>query len=99
MENKNFEYTGWKINGFVALLLILVAIAGSIAIIVVGAEQPAPIGPILVISGILILMLATISCKGFMLLEPNEARVLTFFGKYRGSFYNTGFYWVNFLMS
>ena len=99
MENKNFEYTGWKINGFVALLLILVAIAGSIAIIVVGAEQPAPVGPILVISGILILILATISCKGFMLLEPNEARVLTFFGKYRGSFYNTGFYWVNFLMS
>ena len=34
-----------------------------------------------------------------MLLEPNEARVLTFFGKYSGSFYNTGFYWVNFLMS
>ena len=56
MENKNFEYTGWKINGFVALLLILVAIAGSIAIIVVGAEQPAPVGPILVISGILILI-------------------------------------------
>ena len=99
MENKNFEYTGWKINGFVALLLILLAIAGSIAMIVVGAEQPAPIGPILVLCGILILMLATISCKGFMLLEPNEARVLTFFGKYRGSFYNTGFYWVNFLMS
>ncbi len=98
MENKNFEYTGWKINGFVALLLILLAIAGSIAMIVAGAEQPAPVGPILVISGILILILATISCKGFMLLEPNEARVLTFFGKYRGSFYNTGFYWVNFLM-
>ena len=99
MENKNFEYTGWKINGFVALLLILLAIAGSIAMIVAGAEQPAPVGPILVICGILILILATISCKGFMLLEPNEARVLTFFGKYRGSFYNTGFYWVNFLMS
>ena len=99
MENKNFEYTGWKINGFVALLLILLAIAGSIAMIVAGAEQPAPVGPILVISGILILILATISCKGFMLLDPNEARVLTFFGKYRGSFYNTGFYWVNFLMS
>ena len=67
--------------------------------IVAGAEQPAPVGPILVICGILILILATISCKGFMLLEPNEARVLTFFGEYRGSFYNTGFWWVNFLMS
>ena len=99
MENKNFEYTGWKINGFVALIAILAAIGGAIAMIVVGAEQPAPLCPILVIGGVLIIILATIACKGFMLLEPNEARVLTFFGKYRGSFYNTGFYWVNFLMS
>ena len=99
MENKNFEYTGWKINGFVALVIILAAIVGSIFMIVKGAESEAPLGPILVVSGILILLLAFISCKGFMLLEPNEARVLTFFGKYRGSFYSTGFYWVNFLMS
>ena len=99
MENKNFEYTGWKINGFVALLAILAAIVGGVLLIVKGAELPAPAGPILVVGGILILMLAIISCKGFMLLEPNEARILTFFGKYRGSFYNTGFYWVNFLMS
>ena len=26
MNNKNFEYTGWKVNGFVALILILAAI-------------------------------------------------------------------------
>ena len=99
MENKNFEYTGWKINGFVALFAILVSIVGAVLLIVKGAESPMPLGPILVVGGILILLLAIISCKGFMLLEPNEARVLTFFGKYRGSFYNTGFYWVNFLMS
>ena len=79
MENKNFEYTGWKINGFVALLAILAAIVGAIFMIVAGAESPVPVGPILVIAGILILLLAIISCKGFMLLEPNEARVLTFF--------------------
>ena len=99
MENKNFEYTGWKINGFVALFAILVAIVGAVLLIVKGAESPMPLGPIFVVGGILFLLLAIISCKGFMLLEPNEARVLTFFGKYRGSFYNTGFYWVNFLMS
>ena len=29
MENKNFEYTGWKINGFVALVLILAAMAAG----------------------------------------------------------------------
>ena len=99
MENKNFEYTGWKINGFVALVLILAAIAAGVVMIVRGAETEAPGGPILVVSGIVLILLALIACKGFLLLEPNEARVLTFFGKYRGSFYNTGFWWVNFLMS
>ena len=99
MENKNFEYTGWKINGFVALVLILAAIAAGVVMIVKGAETEVPGGPVLVVSGIVLILFALIACKGFLLLEPNEARVLTFFGKYRGSFYNTGFWWVNFLMS
>lgn len=99
MENKNFEYTGWKINGFVALVLILAAIAAGVVMIVRGAETEVSGGPVFVVSGIVLILLALIACKGFLLLEPNEARVLTFFGKYRGSFYNTGFWWVNFLMS
>ena len=99
MENKNFEYTGWKINGFVALVLILAAIAAGVVMIAKGAEAPVMPGAIFVAGGIVVLLLALIACKGFLLLEPNEARVLTFFGKYRGSFYNTGFWWVNFLMS
>ena len=99
MENKNFEYTGWKINGFVALVLILAAIAAGVVMIVKGAETAVPVGPILLVSGIVLIILALIACKGFLLLEPNEARILTFFGKYVGSFYNTGFWWINFLMS
>ena len=100
MKNKNFEYTGWKINGFVALILILASIVGGVFIIVKGAEaETVSVGLPLVLGGVFVLLLALISCKGFMLLEPNEARVLTFFGEYRGSFYNTGFWWVNFLMS
>ena len=100
MENKNFEYAGWKINGFVALIAILAIIGGSIWLIVKGAMiDEVSLAPIMCVSGALILTIALIACKGFLLLEPNEARVLTFFGKYCGSFYNTGFWWVNFLMS
>ena len=100
MENKNFEYTGWKINGFVALFAILAIIAGSIWMIAKGAIiDSMPLSPIMIVAGALIMTITLIACKGFMLLEPNEARVLTFFGKYCGSFYNTGFWWVNFLMS
>lgn len=32
---------------------------------------------------------------GFSMQEPNEAKVLTFFGKYVGTFRKTGFYWIN----
>lgn len=33
--------------------------------------------------------------KGLVKLEPNEAVVLTFFGKYRGTLKDNGFFWVN----
>ena len=32
---------------------------------------------------------------GYMELEPNEARAMVFFGKYKGTFKETGFFWVN----
>ncbi|MBR2867108.1 MAG: SPFH domain-containing protein [Alistipes sp.] len=32
---------------------------------------------------------------GYIMLEPNESRVLLFFGNYRGTFYDTGFWWIN----
>ena len=99
MENKNFEYTGWKINGFVALVLILAAMAAGIVMIIKGAEASVMPGAILVAGCIVGLLLALISCKGVLLLEPYEARVLTFFGKYVGSFYSTGFWGINFLIS
>ena len=33
--------------------------------------------------------------KGFLVLEPNKAAVMTFFGKYAGSVRDDGFFWVN----
>ena len=102
MENKNFEYKGWKINGFVALFLLLAMMAGSIAMIVlniIGFENDTMQTGWLMVGGIVLLILSLCCIGGFILLEPNEARVLTFFGKYCGSFYDTGFWWVNFLMS
>jgi len=44
---------------------------------------------------VVLLVLSIITLCGFLMLEPNEARVLTWFGKYSGTFTKTGFYWVN----
>ena len=96
MENKNFEYKGWKLNGFIALFMVLALIGVSVWTIVNGAKLESAAW---IIPGIVLFIFSLILTKGFILLEPNEARVLTFFGKYCGSFYNTGYWWVNFLMS
>jgi regulator of protease activity HflC (stomatin/prohibitin superfamily) len=51
-----------------------------------------------VASSLLLIMAVTASC-GFSMLERNEAKVMTFFGKYVGTFRKNGFYWINPFMS
>ncbi len=100
MENKNFEYKGWKANGFLALFLILALLGVSIWAIVAGVNaQTAQMGYMLIGGGIFGILLMFIALFGFILLEPNEARVLLFFGEYRGNFLKTGFWWINPFMS
>ena len=98
MENKNYEYKGWKCNGIVALLLNFVALAGTIYLIVEGGtrlDAGEPFGGAFLGVGIFLTIVALICFGGYMLLEPNQARVMTFFGEYRGTFYETGYWWVN----
>ena len=76
--------------------MVLAGIAASIYAIKIGVDSDSTV---VVLGAVLLLTLCLMSTKGFILMEPNEARVLTFFGKYCGSFYNTGFWWINFLMS
>lgn len=96
--NKNFTYSGWKINGFLALILNLAFVGVAIwqFISLVNAEDFNGWQ----FAGVWVAVIAAIimAC-GYMMLEPNEARVLLFFGNYRGTFYETGFWWVNPFMS
>ena len=100
MVNKNFEYSGSFNNGFVMLFVILGMFAASIASFVYGVifseEGMTGALPVVMILGGIALMITTIIFLcGFIKLEPNEARVLLFFGEYRGNFLKTGFWWVN----
>ena len=95
---KNFVYSGSKMNGFVALLMDLLVLAGSIySFVLLGNAEE--FVPWFLISGLVLFAIAIILACGFMMLEPNEARVLLFFGTYKGTFYDTGFWWVNPFMS
>ena len=87
METKEFEFKGFRMSGFTGLLLVF-AIIGVMAWSGATLTAPAIIIPIL----FLVLIISTI---GFVQLEPNEARAMVFFGKYRGTFRENGFWWVN----
>jgi hypothetical protein len=99
-KNQNVVYSGWKMNGFAMLFIVLLSWIGGPALAIYGGVNfTAPHDAIAVVSGAIILLWAIIASCGFMLLEPNEARVLLFFGEYRGNFVQTGYWWVNPFMS
>lgn len=95
----NYIYNGLKINGFVAVLIHLCFVAGIIASIVwldrsLGTTPTAAV-VLLIVSTLAVVVMM----PGYKMLEPNESRVFLFFGNYRGTFYETGFWWVNPLLS
>ncbi len=89
MENKEFKFNGFRMSGFLGLLMILALIALSIwdFATLVGDEVP--------VIGIVGIMIACLCTPGFRTLEPNQARAMVFFGKYKGTFTDEGFWWTN----
>ena len=101
METKEFSFKGKVLNGFIMLFVNLAMLAITIASLVYGIivlnEDNANegLGAVLLIAGGVLLIVNIIFWCGFLMLEPNEARVITWFGKYSGTFTNTGYYWIN----
>lgn len=76
--------------GMMVLFILLYAVAAAAVIFGAAFEQI----PLMVI-GIIWASLAWIPFLGLKVLKPQEALVLTLFGKYVGTLKNDGFYWVN----
>ena len=95
-QNLNFEYKGFKANGFVMFFVSLALIAAGVWGIVNAINVDYGLTAIL---GIVAIIVAPVILCGLMVIEPNQARVLVFFGKYRGNFLKEGFWWVNPFMS
>lgn len=99
MEKKEFTFKGSVLNGFAMLFVNLAVLILSLAAIVYGIMlidgETGSFGGLFLTVGIVLLIVNIIMWCGFLLLEPNEARVVTWFGKYSGTFTNTGFFWIN----
>ena len=75
--------------------IILSIILGGSGIILLSNRDYEIIGAILLTLGIIILLSSCCFCCGYIENEPNNANVLTYFGKYVGTIKKTGFFWVN----
>ena len=79
-------------SGYLALIMAIVSIIAAVACFISGASMSMP-G--LMLLAVLLLLLAVFLFKGIMVINPNDARVCTFFGKYVGSVKDNGLLWVN----
>jgi len=93
MEGKEFDFKGFKANGFLALFTEIVLLALGIFLIALGAGEIE--NDFLITLGVFFILCFIIGLIGFVQQEPNQARVMLFFGKYHGTFRETGLYWVN----
>ena len=89
METKETNFRGFRLNGFGMLSLHLVVFTAFIvACFWMGGTCLYVLGGVCILCWLILL-------AGYMQLEPNEARAMVFFGRYKGTFKETGFYWVN----
>ena len=81
-----------KKNGMAMMLLFILLYAAGVGAIAFGATQE--VIPVMVV-GIVWAAIGWIPFVGLRVLKPQEALVLTLFGKYIGTLKENGFYWVN----
>ena len=82
----------WFLPGLPTIAGVLVALALGIGLTAVGADSHN--GGVQFV-GIVLIVLAGFSFRGFFVVQPNQARVLILFGRYTGSVTQAGWWWCN----
>ena len=87
-------YTGAVLNGFAMLAYNFVLLCVGILSIVACEYEQLPYffgAPVF----ILCMLAYVVLLFGFFSQQPNQSRVIIFFGKYKGTFDKVGFFWIN----
>ena len=79
----------------ICVSVLLIAVAGIIAGAITLENENVVLGAVLLVVSIIVGCVAWIPLVGLRILKPNEALVLTLFGKYIGTIKGAGFYAIN----
>lgn len=92
MNTQERPFNGIRISGFLAVILILVILGFSVYMFSLNNSWS-------IVPAIISLLCASFMSYGLVIIQPNNSRVLTFFGKYTGTIVENGFYWINPLLT
>lgn len=79
------EKKAWKSNGFVGLIFSILLLTLGIFLFIIET-------PLMIVTGILVELIGFIILTGLTVVQPNQAMVVVFFGKYKGVIRDSGFY-------
>lgn len=90
METKEFQFKGLTLSGFAMLFLNILLTVLSAVMVVAGFVwcQHELLAGLLIGVGFALLAVTLFVWGGFVMVEPGEARVMMFFGKYKGTYTN-----------
>ncbi len=98
MKTQEVKFSGLKLPGIPMLIynsIILIAVVVLFAWAVENPNLSSGMISFYVILSVVLFIISLIAYGGFMQIEPNDARVMLFFGKYEGTVKENGFFWVN----
>jgi regulator of protease activity HflC (stomatin/prohibitin superfamily) len=97
--DKLSESRGWRTGGFLALFSVIVLYGLAIVLFVNGAQAgkagDQTVAGEMIVAAVLVTLGTSLCMGGFFVVQPNEARVLTFVGRYAGTVREAGFWWTN----
>ena len=91
--DKEYEYKGFVINGFGMIFFTFILI--PVLFIFINLTLFESSQALSVILDIVLIILFVLGCVGYFVQEPNQARVIIFFGNYKGTCRKTGYFWIN----
>ncbi|MCH5237930.1 MAG: hypothetical protein J1E95_09050 [Muribaculaceae bacterium] len=77
--NKEYEYKGLVVNGFATIFFTFILIPGLIVLFTLALMEHAEV--LAVIIDAVLGFLFILGCIGYFVQEPNQARVMIFFGR------------------